>query len=126
MTMVNLGEIVSSFNKRQYDDAAVRVSATLQDAVGQDELFWMGLLETCQAFSLVMQKDLTGAEPKLLSAMEKLRNFGYRHNNLEVTGVLAGLRLGLEEVRNVRSQSKTMFDVSLLPKMKMAAEADTR
>ena len=86
----------------------------------------MGLLETCQGFSMIMEKDLAGAEPKMLGAMEKLRNFGYRYNNLEVTSILAGLRLGLEEVRNVKSGQKTMFDVSLLPKMKMAAEADTR
>ncbi len=121
-----LNQLVETFNGRRYD-AAERIAATMLDtAVGKDELFWMGLRETCAGFSLIMDDEFKKADPLLVAAMEKLRNFGYRHQNLEVTSVLAGLRRGVEEIRMVQAGDKKMFDVSLLPKLKMSAKADAR
>jgi hypothetical protein len=121
-----LADLVESFNGRRYDDAEAVASVQLGEAVGKDELFWMGLRESCAGFSLVMSDDFKKADPLLVAAMEKLRNFGYRHQNLEVTSVLAGLRRGVEEIRMVQAGEKKMFDVSLLPKIKMSAKADAR
>jgi len=121
-----LARMVHAFNGRRFDEAEGLASAQLNEAVGKDELFWMGLRETCAGFSLIMAEDFGEADPLLVAAMEKLRNFGYRHQSLEVTSVLAGLRRGVEEIRMVQAGEKKMFDVSLLPKIKMSARADAR
>ncbi len=121
-----LNDTVTAFNSRRYDEAVALTAVGLREAVGQEELFWMGLHETSQGFAHIADNKLPQAEEKFVSAMEKLRNFGYRHRNLEVTSVLAGLRRGLEEVREVRSGGRSMFDVTLLPQIKMAAKADNR
>lgn len=119
-----LTSMVDAFNARRYDDAEEHASAMLAEAVGRDELFWMGLRETCAGFAMVMDGKLKKADPVMVAAMEKLRNFGYRYLDLEVTSVLAGLRRGVEEIRFVGAGEKKMFDVSLLPKIKMSAKAD--
>ena len=123
-TTAKIAQAVEAFNTRRYDDAADLAAAMQSQAVGQDEVFWMGLTETCRGFSLIMGGELRKAQPVLVAAMEKLRNFGYRHQELEVTSVLAGLRRGIEESRMVLDKEKRTFDLSLLPKLKMSARAD--
>jgi len=117
---------IDAFNRRQYDDAADLTNTMLQNVVGKDELFWLGMSEACRGFSLVMGGELRKSQPLMVAAMEKLRNFGYRHQNLEITSVLAGLRRGIEESTMVLSKEKRVFDLSLLPKLKMSASADNR
>ena len=119
-----LNDAVIAFNTRRYDDAVTLTAVGLRNAVGRDELFWMGLHEASLAFSDIAGNKLADSESKLVASMEKLRHFGYRHQNLEVTSVLAGLRRGLEEVRAVRTGQRRIFDVTLLPQIKMAAKAD--
>ena len=123
-TPENLARLVEAFNARRYDDAEAMAAAMLDEAVGREELLWMGLRETCTAFGLIADGQLKKVGPILVAAMEKLRNFGYRYETLEVTSVLAGLRLGAEESRAVLAGEKTMFDMSLLPKLKMSAKAE--
>lgn len=125
-THARIAETVEAFNTRRYDAAADLASAMQARSVGQDEVFWMGLAETCRGFSLIMGGELRKAQPLLVAAMEKLRNFGFRHQELEVTSVLAGLRRGIEESRMVLDKEKRTFDLSLLPKLKMSARADER
>ncbi len=117
-------QTVKAFNERRYDEASILAQKALDDAAGLDELFWLGMYETCLGFSLVMNNNLMDAEAKLVAAMEKLRNFGFRHDALEVTSVLAGIRRGIEEIHSVLGEHKRAFDVSLLPRMKLSAEAE--
>ncbi len=122
-----LERAITEFNARRYAsaEAAAREGASLAaTAGGRDALFWSGLHETCWGFALLMDHKLGPAEAKMASAIEKLRNFGYVYNELEVTSVLAGLRQGVEEIRHVRQKRKTQFDVTLLPNLKLAARAD--
>ena len=42
----------------------------------------------------------------------------------EVVTALAGVRLGVEEIRAVRCRRKKAFDMSLLPQLRLAAAAD--
>ena len=84
----------------------------------------MGLLEACQGYALLDQGQMAQSERKLVASMEKLRNFGFRYYNFEVTAALAGIRLAVEEIRAVRSRNKKKFDVSLLPQFRLAAIAD--
>jgi len=121
-----LTDAVTAFNNRRYTDAARITAGGVRQSVGKDELFWIGLNEACQAFESIAANKLAPAEDKLVAAMEKLRHFGYRYQGLEVTSVLAGLRRGLEETREVRAGRRSMFDVSLLPQIKMAARAQER
>lgn len=121
-----LNDAVTAFNSRRYDEAVALTAVGLREAVGREELFWMGLHETSQGFAFIAGEKLPQAEEKLVSAMEKLRHFGYRHRSLEVTSILAGLRRGLEEVREVRTGRRRIFDTTLLPQIKMAAKADNR
>ena len=122
--MPHLNLTVSAFNQRLYDQAARQAAEGLATSQGRDEAFWMGLLETCEGFSLLQQKQMLKAERKLVAAMEKLRNFGFRYNNFEVTASLAGTRRCVEEIRITRQMKSKIFDVSLLPQMRLAAKAD--
>ncbi len=115
---------VNAFNDRRYEEAAIFAGRAAAAAVGRDHLFWSGMQETCLGFGLVMKNNMSEAEPLLVAAMEKLRTFGFRHQEIEVTSVLAGIRCGLEEIRTVRGERKRAFDVSLLPGIKLAAAAD--
>lgn len=119
-----LDDLVEAFNARRYADAEVVAAEMLDEAVGRDELLWMGLRETCASFALISEGQYKKAGPILVAAMEKLRNFGYRYETLEVTSVLAGLRLGAEESRAVLAGEKAMFDMSLLPRLKLSAKAE--
>lgn len=121
-----LNKTVEAFNDRRYREAAETASRMLDEAVGRDEVFWMGMHETCRGFELIIAGQRRKAEPLLVAAMEKLRNFGYRYLNLEVTSVLAGIRCGVEEIRSVEGKRKRLFDVSLLPKLKMSQSADAQ
>ena len=122
--MSHLHQTVSAFNSRQYEKAARQAAEGLATAQGRDEAFWMGLLETCEGFALLTGNQMLQAERKLVAAMEKLRNFGFRYNHFEVTASLAGTRRCVEEIRLTRQAKGKIFDVSLLPQMRLSAKAD--
>jgi hypothetical protein len=122
--MSHLNQTVSSFNIRNYKEAAGQAAEGLAMAQGRDEAFWMGILETCEGFALLQQHQFLKAERKLVAAMEKLRNFGFQYQNFEVTASLAGTRRCVEEIRMTRQLKNKIFDVSLLPQMRLAAKAD--
>lgn len=122
--MSHLQRTVSAFNIRRYEDAARQAAEGLAVAQGRDEAFWMGVLETCEGFALLRENQMLKAERKLIAAMEKLRNFGFRYNSFEVTAALAGTRRCVEEIRLTRQVKGKVFDVSLLPQLRLAAKAD--
>ena len=124
MSSACLENTVKSFNLRQYKDAVKHSAEGLTFAAGKDEAFWMGLNEACEGYQLLADKQVSRAETKLVSAMEKLRNFGFRYNEFEVTVALAAIRRAVEEIRAVRTQNKKVFDVSIVPQFRMAAKAD--
>ena len=120
----HLNNTIAAFNCRDFSEAARQSAEGLAMARGRDEAFWMGLLDACEGYQMLVSEQMAQAEPKLVASMQKLRNFGFRHNNFEVTVALAGIRLALEEIRTVRGDTKRVFDVSLLPQFKLAALAD--
>ncbi len=124
MSVNNLATMISAFNLRQFEKAAAASAEGLATAQGRDEVFWMGLNEACEGFEMLNNSKWSLAERKLVASMEKLRNFGFRYNNFEVTAALAGIRLSVSEIRAVRQRNKRVFDVSLLPQFRMAARAD--
>ena len=124
MNTAMLEQTVKSFNLRRFNDAVRHSAEGLATAHGRDEAFWMGMNEACEGYAEIMAGRLERAEPKLVSAMQKLRNFGFRYENFEVTVALAGVRQAVEEIRAVRAQRKRVFDVSLLPQLRLAAKAD--
>lgn len=119
-----LNKTVSAFNHRRYAEAARQAAEGLACSQGQDEAFWMGLHEACEGFDLLARGQHTGAERKLVGSLRTMRNFGYRYENFEVTAALAGIRRCVEEIRTVRSRAGKVFDVSLLPQLRLAAKAD--
>ena len=124
MTDIYLEKTIKAFNTRMWGEAVQQADEGLAVAQGRDEVFWMGLLEACQGYALLDQGQMAQSERKLVASMEKLRNFGFRYYNFEVTAALAGIRLAVEEIRAVRSRNKKKFDVSLLPQFRLAAIAD--
>ena len=93
-----LQQTVRAFNLRRFDAAARHAAEGLAGAQGRDEAFWMGLGEACEGYALLMGGQLDRAEPKMIAAMQKLRNFGFRYENFEVTVALAGVRQAVEEI----------------------------
>ncbi len=124
MNHAALQQTIKAFNLRRYDLATDHAAEALAGAQGRDEAFWMGLTEVCEGYALIMAGQIDRAEAKLVGSMQKLRNFGFRYENFEVTAILAAARQAVEEVRAVRARSKRVFDVSLLPQMRLAAKAD--
>ena len=123
---INLHKTVNAFNRRDYSEAVRMSSEGLATARGRDEAFWMGLVDACEGYEHLAGQRFLKAESKLIASMQKLRNFGFRHNDFEVTAALAGIRLAVEEIRMVKQDSKKIFDVSLLPQLRLAAKADDR
>lgn len=119
-----LNRTISAFNNRDFAIAAREAAEGLASATGADEAFWMGLCDTCEGMALLMDRKYTHAEHRLTLALRTLRNFGFRYGNFEVTAILAGVRRMVEEIRLVRSTRGKVLDLTLLPRMKMAARAD--
>ncbi len=119
-----LNRTVSAFNNREFAIAAREAAEGLAAATGADEAFWMGLCDACEGMALLMDRKYTHAEHRLTLALRTLRNFGYRYENFEVTAILAGVRRMVEEIRLVRSTRGKVLDLTLLPRMKLAARAD--
>jgi len=120
----HLANTVDAFNARNYTKAVSSSAEGLTMAQGRDEAFWMGLHEACEGFELLDGSKWAPAERKLVASMQKLRNFGFRYNNFEVTVALAGIRQTVEEIKTVRNKNKRVFDVTLLPQFRLAAKAD--
>ena len=119
-----LQRLVRSFNLRHFDKATAHAADGLATAQGRDEAFWMGLHDACEGYAQIAAGQVDRAEAKLTQSMQKLRNFGFRYENFEVTAALAGIRRAVEEIRAVRGSGKRKFDVSLLPQLRLAAKAD--
>ena len=119
-----LHRLVSSFNARRFDAATRHAADGLATAQGRDEAFWMGLHEACEGYVDLCAGRFDRAESLLVASMQKLRNFGFRYENFEVTVALAGIRRAVAEIRAVRGRDKRVFDVSLLPQLRLAARAD--
>jgi len=115
---------IRSFNLRRYDQAVQHSAVGLDTARGRDEAFWLGLHEACEGYGFVARGQLDRAEVKLIGAMQKLRNFGFRYENFEITVALAAVRRAVEEIRAVRAGYKRLFDVSIVPQWRLAAKAD--
>lgn len=119
-----LHKTINAFNRRDYLEAVRQSSEGLALARGRDEAFWMGLLDACEGYEHLAGNRMLKAETKLVASMQKLRNFGFRYNDFEVTAALAGIRMAVEEIRAVRLDQKKIFDVSILPQLRLAAKAD--
>ena len=119
-----LHKTINAFNRRDYREAVRQSSEGLAFARGRDEAFWMGLMDACEGYEHLAGNRMLKAEAKLVASMQKLRNFGFRYNDFEVTAALAGIRKAVEEIRAVRLDQKKIFDVTLLPQLRLAAKAD--
>jgi len=120
----HLHNTINAFNRRDFGEAVRQSTEGLAVANGRDEAFWMGLLDACEGYEHLVGMRMLKAEAKLIASMQKLRNFGFRHNDFEVTAALAGIRRAVEEIRAVKHDNNKIFDVSLLPQLRLAAKAD--
>lgn len=117
-----LADLVAAFNRRNFIEAGKQAAEGLLLAEGQDEVFWMGLGDASEGFRCLMAGQSEVAEQHLIAAMQNLRNFGYSHRDFQITVLLAGLLRCVEEIRMVRSRHKRVFDVTLLPQLKLAVK----
>lgn len=120
----NLAILVTHFNRRDFTRAAAQASEGLLQAEGRDEVFWLGLGEACEGFRWLLAGDADRAEQHLIAGMHNLRNFGYAYGGFQITVLLAGLRRCAEEIRLVRQQHKRVFDITLLPQLKLAEQVE--
>ena len=118
-----LHKTINAFNRRDFSEAVRQSTEGLAFARGRDEAFWMGLQDACAGYAYVHAGRYDHAEIRFTGSMQKLRNFGFRYENFEVTAALASIRRAVEEIRAVRGSGRN-FDVSLLPQLRLAAKAD--
>jgi hypothetical protein len=116
-----LADLVAVFNNREFETAYIIASSQCEVSVDKDSLFWNGIREMCQAFNTINKGNLDTAEPLLISSMEKLRNFGFRYGDFEVTSALAGMRRGYDEIRRVTEKDNGTFDITVFPKLKLSS-----
>lgn len=119
-----LAELVTAFNRRDFRIAAAQAAEGLLQAEGRDEVFWLGLGDACEGYAELLADRSDRAEQRFIAAMQNLRNFGYSYNGFNVTGLLAALRRCTEEIRLVRGQTKRVFDITLLPQLKLAQRVE--
>jgi hypothetical protein len=119
-----LADLVTAFNRRAFAAAAQHATEGLLRAEGRDEIFWMGLGEASEGFRCLMAEQPDRAEQHFVAAMHALRNFGYAYQGFQITVLLAGLRRCAEEIRIVRQQHKRVFDITLLPQLKLAEQVE--
>jgi hypothetical protein len=119
-----LQTMITEFNQRRFAAAGRAAAEALTYAQGRDEVFWQGICEACEGYACLMAGRLPDAEHKLVAAMQSLRDFGYRYQNFEIPVALAGIRAAVAEIRAVRKLNKRIFDVTLLPQLRLAAKAD--
>jgi hypothetical protein len=119
-----LETLVVYFNRREFDAAAGQAAEGLLRVEGRDEVFWMGLGDACEGFGSLLAGDPDLAEQRLVAAMHNLRNFGFAYQGFQVTGLLAGLRRCAEEIRLVRGKNKRVFDITLLPQLRLAEQVE--
>jgi len=124
MQETTLAELVSAFNRRDFNTAAAHATEGLLRAAGRDEVFWMGLGDACEGFRHLMDHRYDHAEKHFVSSMQNLRNFGFNYQGFQVTNLLAGLRRCAEEIRVVRGHNKRVYDISLLPQLHLAEKAE--
>jgi len=124
MSDMLLQTMITEFNQRHYAGAGRAAAEALNYAQGRDEVFWQGICEACDGYVSIMSGQLPDAENKLVSAMQSLRDFGYRYQNFDVPVALAGIRAAVAEIRAVRKSNKRIFDVTILPQFRLAAKAD--
>lgn len=120
----NLAVLVTHFNRREFTQAAAQAAEGLLQAQGRDEIFWLGLGEACDGFGFLLAGDADRAEQRLIAGMHNLRNFGYAYEGFQITVLLAGLRRCAEEIRLVRGRHKRVFDITLLPQLKLAQQVE--
>lgn len=125
MQDIILAKLVAAFNCRDYSTAAAQAAEGLLYAQGRDEVFWMGLGEACEGYRDLMAGRHDQAERHFMAGMHSLRNFGFAYQGFQVTNLLAGLRRCTEEIRVVRGRKKRVFDVTLLPQLRLAEKAET-
>lgn len=116
-----MANLVDAFNRRDFATAAKLAAEGLLRAEGRDEVFWMGLSDASEGFSCLMDGKTRTAEQHMIAAMQSLRNFGYSHRGFQISVLLAGLLRCAEEIRLVRSRQKRIFDITLLPQLRLAA-----
>ncbi len=119
-----LADLVAAFNRRDFARAGKQAAEGLLRAEGRDEVFWLGLGDAAEAFRYLMAGQHQVAEKHMVAAMHSLRTFGYSYQGFQVTALLAGLRRCAEEIRLVRSRQKRVFDVTLLPQLRVALKAE--
>ncbi|MBT4291982.1 hypothetical protein HOD41_04770 [bacterium] len=112
---------VTAFNNRNYETAHNLAVAQHEQSIDKESLFWDGICEMCCGYIAISKADLETAEPLLVSSMGKLRNFGFKYGDFEITSALAGMRRGYDELRRVAENKGTVFDVTMLPKLKLSS-----
>ncbi|HOX26961.1 MAG TPA: hypothetical protein PLL30_14000 [Candidatus Krumholzibacteria bacterium] len=119
-----LAEMVTAFNRRDFGKAAERAAEGLLGAEGRDEVFWMGLGDACEGYRCLLAEDTDRAERHMIAAMQNLRTFGFSYQGFQVTALLAGLRRCTEEMRLVKGRHKRVFDITLLPQLRLALKVE--
>jgi hypothetical protein len=117
-----LADLVAAFNRRDFAQAGREAAEGLLRASGRDEIFWLGLGDASEGFRCLLADQPQAAEQHLIAAMHSLRNFGFNYNGFQITVLLAGLRRCAEEIRLVRAQHKRVFDITLLPQLRLAVK----
>lgn len=117
-----LADLVAAFNRRDFTQAGRLAAEGLVEAEGRDEIFWMGLADASEGFRCLLAGQPQVAERHLVTAMHNLRTFGFSHRDCSITVLLAGLRRCAEEIRLVRARQKRIFDITLLPQLRLAVK----
>ncbi|RMF58348.1 MAG: DUF309 domain-containing protein [Calditrichaeota bacterium] len=90
-----------------------------------DKLFYQGLVQLATGFYHLMMKNAKGAESQLSKGLQKLRDYRPTHAEIDVSGLLAGVEICLELVRQLPGNGANFSEIyERIPKLKRIAVED--
>ena len=114
-----LKKSVQEFNNGKYFQCHDTLEDIWMTEVGQDRLFYQGLLQLSVGFFHLFNRNYVGAASQWRKGYVKLQNFGECHLGINLKSLLEQIHLCKDMLEMVQSGSRQTFDFSLVPQIQI-------
>ncbi len=114
-----LKKSVQEFNNGKYFQCHDTLEDIWMTEVGQDRLFYQGLLQLSVGFFHLFNRNYVGAASQWRKGYVKLQNFGECHLGINLKSLLEQIHRCKDMLEMVQSSSRQKFDFSLVPRIQI-------
>ena len=114
-----LKKSVQEFNNGKFFQCHDTLEDIWMTEVGQDRLFYQGLLQLSVGFFHLFNSNYVGAASQWRKGYVKLQNFGECHLGINLKAFLEQTRRCQNMLEMVQSGSRRTFDFSLVPQIQI-------